>query len=78
MRTTRPKFSDPRLKDGPSEGWCFLFGGRFAHYFRAERSLCRKYLIAPSTRVFQVPLERIHQTCPGCLRSHAKAEGKVT
>ena len=69
MKITRPKFSDLRLKAGPNEGWCFLFGGRSAHYFRAERSLCRKYMIAPTTRVFQVPVALIHQTCPGCLRS---------
>lgn len=71
MRNTRPKFSDERLKDGPQEGWCYLFGGSSAHYFRLDRSLCRKYQIAPTTKVHQVPLRHVHRTCPGCLRLHS-------
>lgn len=74
MRLTRPKFNDERAKGDPAEGWCFLFGGRAAHYFRNEKSLCGKYQIAPTVRVFQVALSLIRQTCPKCLASQGRAE----
>jgi hypothetical protein len=71
-KLTRAKFwCDRRLPAGPFEGWCFLFGGRSAHYFRLEVSLCRKYAIEPTVQVFQVPLERLAQICPTCRRAHA-------
>lgn len=68
--------TESRTVKAPREGWSWLFNSRKWHYFRGNKSLCRRWMVLGS------PLEEADadspDNCVACARARKAELAKAT